>query len=363
MFLIETAIRGGVIALMLVLGALAARDARRSVLDRYSVVFALCGVAYLIESATTLARERDVWICAVRALSIATPAVFWLWVKARIDDPFVPSWRNWLPVLGMAGLGVWAMAVDDALPWHAVQGAALVFVALGLWRTLAGRGNDLVEGRRQLRLVLAIGAALYIGVIEFIAFQTFGASGLGTMIGLELALAVYVGCAIALRVARQPDAATAETPLPAARQTAPADPEEARLLDALRRAMEVDKAYREEGCSIAELAARLGVPEYRLRRLINQRLGHRNFVTYVNGYRLAETTAALTDPSQARVPILTIALDAGFQSLGPFNRAFKAHTGMTPSEFRRDRLGEPADSPRRDAPAPGASPIPKSASG
>jgi AraC-like DNA-binding protein len=38
------------------------------------------------------------------------------------------------------------------------------------------------------------------------------------------------------------------------------------------------------------------------------------------------------------VPILTIALDAGFQSLGPFNRAFKAQTGMTPSEFRRQQL-------------------------
>ena len=44
---------------------------------------------------------------------------------------------------------------------------------------------------------------------------------------------------------------------------------------------------------------------------------------------------ALTDPTQAEVPILTIALDSGFQSLGPFNRAFKADTGMTPTEFRR----------------------------
>jgi len=35
------------------------------------------------------------------------------------------------------------------------------------------------------------------------------------------------------------------------------------------------------------------------------------------------------------VPVLTIALDAGFQSLAPFNRAFKADTGLTPTEFRR----------------------------
>jgi AraC-like DNA-binding protein len=107
------------------------------------------------------------------------------------------------------------------------------------------------------------------------------------------------------------------------------------------------------------LAARLGIPEYRLRRLINQRLGHRNFTSYVNGKPLAEVTAALADPSQARVPILTIALDAGFQSLGPFNRAFKAHTGVTPSEFRRDRLGGELS----DAPLPLGSPIPKSATG
>jgi len=35
------------------------------------------------------------------------------------------------------------------------------------------------------------------------------------------------------------------------------------------------------------------------------------------------------------VTVITIAMDAGFQSLGPFNRAFKATTGVTPSEYRR----------------------------
>jgi AraC-like DNA-binding protein len=53
---------------------------------------------------------------------------------------------------------------------------------------------------------------------------------------------------------------------------------------------------------------------------------------------LVEAEAALADPSQAEVPILTIALDAGFGSIGPFNRAFKAHTGLTPTEYRRARV-------------------------
>jgi AraC-like DNA-binding protein len=353
---IEAAIRGGVVALILVLGALALRNIRRSVIDRYSAIFALCGVAYLIESSPAMARPQDLWIWAIRLVSIATPAVFWIWVKAQIDDPFIPSWRNWLPWLGLVALGAWAMAAHSALPWHVVRVASLALVGLGIWRTLAGRGGDLVESRRRLRIVLAIGAALYIAAVELIAYLTAGQRELVTTIGLELALGAYVAFGIAVRVAYELAVAPAETPPTAVQRSAPADPEEARLLDALRRTMEIDKAYREESCGIAFLAARLGVPEYRLRRLINQRLGHRNFTTYVNGYRLAETTAALADPSQARVPIVTIALDAGFQSLGPFNRAFKAQTGMTPSEFRRARLGEPDP-----APLPAGSPIPKSA--
>jgi AraC-like DNA-binding protein len=45
--------------------------------------------------------------------------------------------------------------------------------------------------------------------------------------------------------------------------------------------------------------------------------------------------AALVDPARRDLPVLTLALDAGFQSIGPFNRAFKAATGLTPTEFRR----------------------------
>ena len=88
----------------------------------------------------------------------------------------------------------------------------------------------------------------------------------------------------------------------------------------------------------ASLSQSLGVQEYRLRRLINGQLGHRNFSAFVNGYRLTEAAAALADPTQAEVPVLTIALDAGFGSIGPFNRAFKAYAGLTPTEYRRAHL-------------------------
>jgi AraC-like DNA-binding protein len=104
--------------------------------------------------------------------------------------------------------------------------------------------------------------------------------------------------------------------------------------------MEQGKIYHEEALSVATLSDKLGVPDYRLRRLINQQLGYRNFTAFLNDYRLADVISALSDPAQATIPVLTIALKAGFQSIGPFNRAFKTHTGLTPTEFRQQQLAK-----------------------
>jgi AraC-like DNA-binding protein len=112
------------------------------------------------------------------------------------------------------------------------------------------------------------------------------------------------------------------------------------LLRRLDRLMSVERVYRQERLTIAALAAKLEVPEHRLRQAINEGLGYRNFNAFLNHSRIDEAKASLSDPSQRDVPVLTIALDAGFQSIGPFNRAFKADTGLTPTEFRREALAE-----------------------
>lgn len=123
------------------------------------------------------------------------------------------------------------------------------------------------------------------------------------------------------------------------------DAADRQLVDALRQAMEASHAYRDPELSVAGLAARLRVPEYRLRRVIHQRLGHRHFSAYLNHYRLADVQTALADPDRADRPVLTLALEAGFGSVGPFNRAFKALTGLTPTDFRRRHQASPlADS-------------------
>jgi AraC-like DNA-binding protein len=116
-------------------------------------------------------------------------------------------------------------------------------------------------------------------------------------------------------------------------------------MNALQQQMEGESAYHDSTLTIRKLAEQLTIPEHQLRRLINRHLGYRNFNDYLNRYRIDEAARRLADPVQERLPILTIALEVGYASLTPFNRAFKARHQQTPSEFRRGlAFNSPVDS-------------------
>jgi len=118
-----------------------------------------------------------------------------------------------------------------------------------------------------------------------------------------------------------------------------AEAADAVMLRSLEGVMAAER-WRHEGLTITQLAEELGTPEHRLRRLINQRLGHRNFADFLNAHRIEAAKRALADPKQAQTTVAAIAFGLGYGSLGPFNRAFRAATGATPTEWRRQSLGE-----------------------
>jgi methylphosphotriester-DNA--protein-cysteine methyltransferase len=120
----------------------------------------------------------------------------------------------------------------------------------------------------------------------------------------------------------------------------PPDPAEERVAQAPRRLMLDERAYRSDDLGVASLAVRLSVPEYRLRRPVNRRAGHRNPNAYANAFRLQEVPRARAGPAWRELPGPSLALVTGFRSSGPFNSAANAATGLRPSKFRRARLGD-----------------------
>jgi len=350
----ETGARGGAITLLLLLAALLLRDRRGISTARYCALFALGAAANLVSSAPTLAdmpgmADPALWLIPFRVLAIGNPAVFWVVASALFDDDFEPNWRHAAAWLGLLGVGAWNALSGGPEPFLLSKAVALVCVLLALARVLAGRTDDLVEVRRRLRLVFVAWVGLFTAAMILSAALFHGGQGHPTFGYADtfgtLAITVFFFMTlVSLTPGEQflpPTTAESDAPIVAERPASPIAPDNAReteLLAALHRQLRDHHVYREEALSIAALASKLDTPEYRLRRLINQRLGHRNFSTFLNGYRLDEVMATLADPSKADVKILAIALDAGFQSIGPFNRAFKARTGVTPSEYRRSNL-------------------------
>lgn len=118
------------------------------------------------------------------------------------------------------------------------------------------------------------------------------------------------------------------------------DPRDKELLESLIQAMEIDKIYTEPGLTIRYLAEHLKTPEHRLRVLINKGLGHRNFSAFLNSYRINAIKAEFENPEKVRIPVLTLAMDVGYNSLAPFNRAFRAIEGTTPTAYRQEILSK-----------------------
>ena len=106
------------------------------------------------------------------------------------------------------------------------------------------------------------------------------------------------------------------------------------LRDKLVSGMKEGLAFKDPNLSIVTLASKIGVTQHRLRSLINQNLGYKNFSEFVNTYRIEEAKSVLTDRKKEHIPILNIALDSGFNSLSSFNRIFKNSESITPTEYR-----------------------------
>jgi AraC-like DNA-binding protein len=344
----DWALRGGTCVLVLLIAAALLRDYGRLVAARLAALFAVGTAAYAITSAAGFSPHLGAWAIALMALSAGNNVVFWTLTASLFDDGFRLRWWHAALWLVLVAAGTAACFLSAPALGLALTLCSFAFAVLAMAQALTSWRADLVEGRRRLRLFVVGASSLYIGlnaVSQLLGVPRSapeGASLAGA--GGLLVIAGIVAWSL-LRVDRSQSLfpPLADAPQPTEQPAAPAAPADQGLVAALRHLMTSERAHRQDGLTIGTLAQQLGVPEYRLRRLINQALGYRNFNSFVNYYRIAEVKAALADPRQSDVPVLTMALDAGFSSLGPFNRAFKAETGTTPREYRRLSAGKAAD--------------------
>lgn len=158
---------------------------------------------------------------------------------------------------------------------------------------------------------------------------------------LAIAIAVLAIFALTRRLLRARRAAPVRPTVPDASPVPAAPPvtdDDRALAAAVLRALQVDRLHRQPELKVADLARHVGSAEHRVSRVITRVLGERNVQQLLNRHRIADACDLLVaHPARA---ILAISEQAGFASLGPFNRAFKAETGCTPSAWRARALAE-----------------------
>ncbi len=121
-----------------------------------------------------------------------------------------------------------------------------------------------------------------------------------------------------------------------ARQTLP-EATRKEYLERIQTRMRNEKPFLDEELSLTELSGSLGIPAHHFSMVINIELGL-NFFNFVSGYRVQEARRLLADPALREDTILSIAFRSGFQSKAAFNKAFKAETGLTPGDYRKQFL-------------------------
>lgn len=357
----DLALRFAAISQLVLLAAVLLRAHWRHPVGPLGALYLLGIVAYLL--CPPVARQWHLgWVEIIFFIGCFGAAVyFWLFSRAMFNDSFRLHPYHAIPVLAVVGFGlaqryawspeiVFGLEASAGKKIYAVipQILSLSFVILALTQAQIGRRDDLVEPRRRFRNVITglSGVYIVVVVISEILLRGEGPMPVLEIVNVSAILLLAFGFTLySLNV--RPGLFAREAPADTSRAPAKGgDAPDAELLQALNKAMDAEKIYHREGLGIAALAAHLGSQEYKLRRLINAQLGYRNFNEFLNRHRVDEACARLTDPEQDRLPILTIAMELGYRSLGPFNRAFKEQTGKTPSEYRAGGRESGAKAPK-----------------
>ena len=298
-------------------------------------------LAFLIKTSPKLLEVMSFAYWPLWFLTTTAAYFVWLCADSLFDLERPPRWAMILfPLLTTNCMLFPLITGSNNSFMHGLAIAASVIVVLhALYSVYKGSLDDLFQPRRRFRLCFISCIALTATYIMIMELVFLGRPEPGWVSLSNTLLIAGTLLAISVPMLTQPSDLLPE---PELAHVPNPDKSESSLIEqqietALATAMK-DRAYARTGLTIRQLAEEIKTPEHQLRAVINQRLGYKNFSTYLNGFRIEEACKRLTDPEQVRTQVLTIALDTGFASLAPFNRAFRAHKGMTPTEYRKAKL-------------------------
>lgn len=279
------------------------------------------------------------WLAA-RALFRHKPDIRWPQL-AIVAGVFLPTIFDQLALasnlsglIGQPALDEWMVRFDGMQTLFSSAALVLAFgEGLNGW-------SGISDGEKRIRYTFlssfAAGVIICVMILDHGQLSPF-TPGLTAMVQGMCAVAIITCASIAV-IYRQ------SHPLPdgSARQAPPATQDELALARRTE-SLVAEGAYLDPDLKVGTLASRLNEKDYKVTRAIVAGLGQPNFNRFINHFRIEHAKRLLSDPDAAARGILNVALDSGFGSLGPFNRAFKEATDLTPREYREQQKAAASD--------------------
>lgn len=335
---INTVLQVSAISLLLLTLLLMLRYSRQGMHTWVGIGFTASIICYLVIDSAFVQHAPILFIIVLTG-SINIPVFFWLLSKAIFDDHFKPTkiMAVWFLVQVISHACVllrniyqFPVTVQQVM-YVTAQLVSIGFLLAGLYTAFRTRKGDLIDSRVRFRNIFTIITASLIGVTLIVEAAPVAEQAAEPLQVLQrIAILLLTAYFIISNTELKPGFFFRAYP-----KTRPVIAEDPLLLEKLERKLNDDKIFKKEGLTIGELSELMNEQEYRLRRLINGQLGFRNFSDFINQYRVMEAGKILSDPAQNRKTILEIAYELGYQSIGPFNKAFKELKGVTPTAFRK----------------------------
>lgn len=328
---------------------------RQHLIGRLLALYAFCLICHVLTYLPVTHVNTLTQQIFYRAATLA-PAVLWLTSRYLfVDNATVPRWI-WALIVSYLGLRTYGSLTTGNAPGFTTaytltyvipQFIMLGFSAHAILMAFQGLSSDLVEPRRRVRVPfipamgILVAAILLNGFIR--AAQTYTGVHLLTFPNeLLFAYLFLITLWFNVKVMRLENEALQVVVLPREQQPVRLSPvpsasrksDNSALMERLFTVLRTEKLYARPGLTIGELAQRLSMQEYRLRRVINKELGYRNFNQFLNEFRIAEACRRLELPPDQREPIANIAFDVGYSALSSFNKAFKDIHHVTPTQYR-----------------------------
>jgi AraC-like DNA-binding protein len=271
------------------------------------------------------------WLLTRALFRPATPRVVWPWI---VFATLIAT--NVIIELVHASAGSGFFGATEQLSRNVRNLISSTVLVLTLLEPVKGLGSPLPAPERRFRLIFIAAYASLVTVAVLMQKQS-GSDQMQNVIKVSCALIsliVAIG-AVAFRT-RHPLPQVAMPKRPAA--TPEREDLQARILGVI-----VDRqAYKNPEIKVADVARMMGEPGYKVSQSINGIMGFQNFNRLINSFRIDCAKAMLTDAQFADWSILAIAMECGFGSIGPFNRAFKESIGTTPMQYRTTHRRESA---------------------